>query len=168
MSKTMWSRYEYVGSEIRMREGKLTGGIQLEDIKRHINASGSQRWGQDGSKPKVPRDKHHDLALKSLGKLHPQVCAEVGSREIASGSSSSSTDAYIADKPDFSEGMVPSPEQIALAYEVAWEMAGQINYEKRCQTERQRGANIPWVRDSRGVGTKTTIAAAEVALNFQK
>ena len=78
----------------------------------------------------------------------------------ASSSSTSRIPAAIA--IDDLEGKVPTAAQVSLGLEVAWEMAGMTNYEKRSETERQRGANIPWARTDRDHGTKIALAGSAV------
>ena len=59
-------------------------------------------------------------------------------------------------------GKAPSPEQIALAYEVAYNMEGQTHYEARMGKERARGSRLPHVRQSRTVSSQVALAAAEL------
>ena len=119
----------------------------LAGLKRHCNVSNSQKVGPNGEKSKVPLDQHHAKAVEfqlqrkestSLSKQLPTLGAETLC------------------------GKAPSPEQVALAYEVAVGMQGQVHYQRRMESERDRGGHFPLVRTSRTVGTQITLAAAEV------
>ena len=60
------------------------------------------------------------------------------------------------------QGKVSTAAQTALALEVAWAMEGLSHYERRGDTERARGADIPWTRRSRHVARQVALAAQEV------
>jgi hypothetical protein len=58
----------------------------------------------------------------------------------------------------------PSEGQIRLAVEICWGWGGSSlsDYEKRCASERDKGADLPYHRSSRHAGRQIVIAAAEV------
>jgi hypothetical protein len=130
MPGTVWSRYEYRGSFFQHQDSRQTR-IQIEDIKRHFNQSSSQGQG------KVPRDKHHDAARAFI----KPAAAQIGgpSKPLSS-------------VRDDISALAPHETQIALAYEIGYNMHGLMHYPERCEAERARGGLIPHTRTSEEVG----------------
>ena len=138
LSKSIWSRFEYIGAK--------GGTLNLNDLLRHCNLAKTQTQGTHGEPPKHPRDKHHDVALHAMGEVAPQG-------------------PVITESPFAPPGLlgrVPTAAQTSLALEVIWRMEGLVHYETRGDTERARGADIPWTRRSRHVARQIALAAEEV------
>ena len=142
ITHTKWSKFEYVGSK--------GGAINLNDLLRHCNLSKTQSVGPNGEPPMHPRDKHHDAALQDRGDV---VISSVAMPRA------------VAESPFAPPGLlgkVPTAAQTALGLEIVWAMEGLCHYETRGDTERARGADIPWTRRSRHVARQLALAAQEV------
>ena len=137
-----WSAYGFRGATCR-GEAK----INVEDLKRHCNISKGQRDG------KIPLDKAHAKAL-AFAKVQHAAAERGGGRSLEALTPNKGSDPSCA----------PSEEQIRLAVEICWGWGGTSlsDYEKRCASERDKGADLPYARSSRHAGRKIIIAAAEV------
>ena len=136
IKSSLWTKFEHRGS--RRADGSYH--LQLEDLKRHCNLSASQAKGR------VPRSKAHAIAMDSIKARHvEEVVVDVA-------------------RSDNDDGVAPSPEQLRIAIELCWGWGGYslVDYEKRCETSRKQGGNVPHVRSSRWVARNLLIAAAEV------
>jgi hypothetical protein len=139
------SRWTVYGHKGVQSSGSL-GKLQVEELKRHCNVSASQASGT------VPRSKPHDLALASK-RLVQAAAVDVQASIKRRKDTSETATTYVA----------PSAEQIRICVELAWGWGGTSlnDYERRCTTAREQGADIPHVRSSPKSGRAILISACE-------
>ena len=134
ISGTIWSRYSVTG--------RTKAGIQLEDLKRHLNLSKGQAAG------KIPLDKHHGAAMDFIGARLIDDGGNLVVRETPSDQSFSRL----------------TFDQIKIVLELCkgWGGHSLHDYLRRCASARASGAAIPEFRCGEECGRQIAISMAEV------
>ena len=134
ISGTIWSRYSVTG--------RTKAGIQLEDLKRHLNLSKGQAAG------KIPLDKHHGAAMDFIG-----------ARLIDDGGN-----LVVRETPLDQSFSRPTFDQIKIVLELCkgWGGHSLRDYPRRCASARASGAAIPEFRCGEECGRQIAISMAEV------